>query len=432
MTVCVGIRREDKSVWERRVPLIPEHVWDLKEQGVEVKIQPSEIRVFKNREYELAGATVAEDLSSCHAVFAVKEIPSQLFRRGGTYVFFSHVIKGQPHNMPMLKTLMEMECNLIDYETIVDEKGRRLVFFGWHAGVSGMVETLVALGKRLDRKGIKSPFSAIKHPHHYDSIKEMKTALEVVAHWIRTEGLPREIRPLTIGLTGYGNVSRGAQEMLDILPVKEVSPAELKKLTAKTKGAGRNIFKVVFKEEHLVVPKNTGESFVLKDYYDFPEKYVSVFEEYLPSLTVLVNCIYWEAKYPRLVTRKYLKTSWTEDHLLVIGDISCDLNGSIEVVSKVTGPGSPAFVYDPGEDSITDGYEGYGPVIIAVDILPSEIPRDASVYFSNVLKDFIPAVTKADYDVGYDDLDLPGPLKKGMILHRGRLTPRFEYISRFL
>ena len=91
-----------------------------------------------------------------------------------------------------------------------------------------------------------------------------------------------------------------------------------------------------------------------------------------------------------------------------------------------------AFVYNPKDGSITDGYEGYGPVIIAVDILPSEIPRDASVYFSNVLKDFIPAVTKADYQVDYDDLDLPSPLKKGMILHRGRLTPRFEYISRYL
>ena len=432
MTVCVGIRREDKSVWERRVPLVPEHVGEIKQQGVDVKIQPSEIRVFKENEYELAGATVTEDLSSCNAVFAVKEIPSGFFRRGGTYVFFSHVIKGQEYNMPMLRKMMELECNLIDYETIVDDKGMRLVFFGWHAGVAGMVETLVALGKRLDGKGINNPFSALKQPHQYESIKEIKTVLEVIAHWIRVGGLPVETVPLTIGLTGYGNVSRGAQEMLDILPVKEISPGELKNLTAETPGVNHYIFKTVFKEEHLVVPKNSGDAFVLQDYYDNPGKYESVFEDYLPHLTALVNCIYWEEKYPRLVTREYLRTRWTEDGLLVVGDISCDINGSIEVVSKVTEPGSPAFVYNPKVDSITDGYDGYGPVIIAVDILPSEIPRDASVYFSNVLKEYMPAVTKADYGVEFAELDLPAPIKNGMILHRGKFTPKFEYISQFL
>jgi len=432
MTFCVGIRREDKSIWERRTPLVPQHVKEIIGHGVEIKVQPSEIRVFKEDEYEAAGARVDEDLSSCDAVFGVKEIPASFFRRGGTYVFFSHVIKGQSYNMPMLKKMMELECNLIDYETIVDDKGMRLVFFGWHAGVSGMVETLLALGKKLESQGINSPFAALKQPHEYDSIKEIKTVLDVIAHWIRTDGLPREVLPLTVGVTGYGNVSKGAQEMLDILPVTEVSPAELKNITADTPGAANTIFKVVFKEADMVVPKNNGDAFVLQDYYDHPEKYVGIFENYLPHLTALVNCIYWDERYPRLVTREYLKTRWKENRLLVIGDISCDINGSIEVLHKVTEPGDPAFVYHPKDDSTTDGYAGHGPVIVAVDILPAEIPRDASVYFSGVLKEYIPAVTKADFGVEFDDLVLPGPIKSGLILHRGKLTPRFEYINEYL
>ena len=147
MAHCVGIRREDKSVSERRVPVTPDDVRILKEQGVEIVVQPSNIRVFSEKEYVAAGATVSEDLSQCPVVFALKEIPSTFFRKGGAYLFFSHTIKGQPHNMPMLRRMMELGCDLIDYERVVDEKNRRLVFFGWHAGVAGMIESLVALRK---------------------------------------------------------------------------------------------------------------------------------------------------------------------------------------------------------------------------------------------------------------------------------------------
>ena len=72
MTFCVGIRREDKSIWERRTPLVPQHVKEIIGHGVEIVVQPSEIRVFKEDEYEAAGARVDEDLSSCDAVFGVK------------------------------------------------------------------------------------------------------------------------------------------------------------------------------------------------------------------------------------------------------------------------------------------------------------------------------------------------------------------------
>lgn len=432
MTVCIGIRREDKSVWERRTPLVPEHVRAFKAEGVEVMVQPSDIRVFGEDEYRAAGATIAEDLSSCDVVFAVKEIPSSFFRKGGTYMFFSHVIKGQEKNMPMLKKMMELGCQLIDYETVVDDKGFRLIFFGWHAGVSGMIETLVALGRKLTSAGVKNPFMALKQPHEYGSIQEIKSVLEVIGHWIQMEGLPEEVLPLTVGFAGYGNVSRGAQEMLDVLPVKEVHPRELKNITADTDGARNTIFKAVFKEEDMVVPKSEGDTFALQDYYEHPEKYNGIFEEYLPYLAVLVNCVYWDERYPRLVTTEYMQKRWKEGRLLAIGDISCDVDGSIEVVRKITEPGDPTFVYDPKTDSIIDGWQGNGPVIVAVDILPSEIPRDSSIYFSDVLKEFVPAIAKADYKVGFGELALPNPIKRAVILHQGKLTPEYEHLSKYL
>ncbi|HIP96152.1 MAG TPA: hypothetical protein EYH32_02930, partial [Anaerolineae bacterium] len=83
MSTRIGIRREDKSRWERRVPVIPEHVRKLREEhGVEVWLQPSEIRVFSEQEYVQAGARVQEDLSPCPVIFAVKEIPLDFFEPG--------------------------------------------------------------------------------------------------------------------------------------------------------------------------------------------------------------------------------------------------------------------------------------------------------------------------------------------------------------
>jgi alpha-aminoadipic semialdehyde synthase len=334
--------------------------------------------------------------------------------------------------MDMLKRLMELECHLIDYERVVDDKNRRLIFFGWHAGVSGMIESLRALGKRLEIDGVKSPFSAVKQPHEYESIREIKTALDVIGQWIKTEGLPESLRPFTVGFAGYGNVAQGAQEMLDVLPTTEVSPAELATITASTKGAESTIFKIVFKEEDMAVPRDKTQAFELQDYYDHPEKYEGIFEQYLPNLSVLVNCIYWDEPYPRLVTKDYLRNRWVGTPLKVIGDISCDIDGSIEATAMATEPGDPSFVWDPDTDSITMGCAGNGPVIMAVDILPSEIPRDASTHFSNILKEYVPAMAKADWNADFKDLVLPDPIKRAVVLHQGRLTPDYEYMKKFL
>ncbi|PIV69931.1 MAG: hypothetical protein COS08_02885, partial [Euryarchaeota archaeon CG01_land_8_20_14_3_00_38_12] len=149
----VGIRREDKNIWERRTPIIPQHIKELKEKDIEFFVQPSKIRAFRDGEYVEAGANIQDSLNQCNVIFAVKEIPLDFFKKNKTYVFFSHTTKGQKHNMPMLKKMMELKCQLIDYEKIVDEKNRRLIFFGRYAGLAGMIDTLWALGQRLNKGG---------------------------------------------------------------------------------------------------------------------------------------------------------------------------------------------------------------------------------------------------------------------------------------
>jgi saccharopine dehydrogenase (NAD+, L-lysine-forming) len=432
----VGVRREDKSIWERRVPITPEDARDLKaEHDLEIVVQTSDIRVFKDDEYRKIGIDVREDLSAASATFAVKEIPIDFFQPGKTYVFFAHVIKGQPYNMPMLKRMMDLGCNLIDYEKVTDDKGIRLIFFGRHAGLAGMLDTLWAFGHRLAWKGFPNPFTELKKTHQYEDLNEAIAALESVKKQVEAEGLPESVTPCIVGIAGYGNVSRGAQEILSHLPVVEIAPEELAAVAEGRDASRHTLYKVVFKEEHMVEPASPDVPFELQDYYQHPEKYRSRFETYLPYLTILVNAIYWDAKYPRLVTKDYVKKAFNggrSPRLEVIGDVTCDIEGAIEVTKKATEPGDPVFVYDPETDEVIDGLEGRGLPIAAVDILPSELPRESSIDFSKVLKAFVPAIAKADFSVPFDQLDLPSEIKRAVILYHGQLTPEYRYIERYL
>ena len=437
----LGVRREDKNRFERRTPLIPEHVARLaKQHQVQVTTQPSPKRIFSDEEYEEAGGTVAESLHACQVILGVKEIPQNKLLSCKTYVFFSHTIKGQAYNMPLLQRLMDLGCTLMDYEKITNAAGQRLLFFGRHAGLAGFIDTLWALGQRLDLEGISTPLDQVRRGHEYNSLDEAKEHIEQVGKLLCDGGLPAALGPLVFGITGYGNVSQGAQEMLDLLPVQTVEPRELKRLGP----SDGPLVKVVFREEHMVEPNERaardgeraaeGLEFDLQDYYDHPEGYRSVFRRYLPHLSVLINCIYWTPRYPRLVTKEDLRTLYAggAPKLRVIGDISCDVEGSIEATMEARGPGNPVYVYDVAEDRVVDSVGVTGPVIMAVENLPAELPREASETFSSALMPFVPDLVTADFTGTFEQSNLPGPLRRATILFRGQLTPDFAYLQEHL
>lgn len=436
MSALIGIRREDKSRWERRVPLTPRKMRELREKyGIEFCVQPSPVRVFRENEFEQAGATVQEDLSPAPIVFAVKEIPAKYFEPGKTYVFFAHVIKGQSYNMPMLKRMMELRCNLIDYEKVADEHGRRLIFFGWHAGVVAMIDSLWALGQRLQWEGVSNPFTGIRNTFTYANLEAARVDVRAAGERIKTEGLPAAITPFVIGVSGYGNVGRGIQEILTDLPTIEVQPADLARVVTDPKALRNVVYRVTFREEHSVEPASPDAQFDLQEYYRHPERYRAVFEQYLPYLTVLMNSNYWESRYPRMVTKERIRKLFSgpkPPRLRVIGDASCDIEGGIECTVKSTEPDAPVYVYDPDTGEVTMGVAGRGPVVLAVDILPSELPREASEYFSDVLEPFIPALAQADFGVSFEKLDLLPEIRRAVILYHGELTPDFKYIEKYL
>lgn len=433
MSKFVGIRHEDLYLNERRAPLVPEHVSLLIKKNIDIVVQTSDKRVFSDQEYKSAGAKIVNDLSKCQVILGVKEIPESDYESGKTYVNFAHVVKGQSYNMPRLKKMMELGCNLIDYEKITDEQGKRIIFFGYHAGLAGMINSLWALGIRYAHLGITTPFLKIKQAHKYKSLDEAKSDIEDVGLQIAEEGLPEEILPLTIGFTGNGHVSQGAQEILGLLPVKEISPERLLMLKNRKCSPRNLIYKVVFKQEHLAENKE-GKPFDKTHYYKHPENYYSVFDQYLPVLSVLMNCMYWEPRFPRIVTRNSVQNLFENGNpkLTVIGDITCDPEGSIEITHNGTEIEDPLFVYNPDTLSSTMGHEGKGILVMAVHILPSELPREASQKFSDALIHYIKPIIDCDFDDNYSDLILPKPIKKALILHKGELTPPYKYLDTYL
>lgn len=185
----------------------------------------------------------------------------------------------------------------------------------------------------------------------------------------------------------------------------------------------------------MVTSKDPSRPFDLQDYFQRPENYSSRFQDYVPSLTVLMNCIFWTPRYPRLITKDYLANLFNQSEqprLRVIGDITCDVNGSIECTTKCTNPDQPVYVWDTNTNQSIDGVGGNGPVILAVDHLPCELPRESSTFFSNSLKPFIPSIVDVDYTQPFEDMAMDAMIKKAVIAHKGCLTPQFAHLDEYL
>ena len=429
----IGIRAEDKSPWERRTPLVPDDIRTLIATGADIVVQSSPQRAFEDAEFADAGIPVRADLDDRDLIIGIKEIPADAFRPDNVYLFFAHVIKGQPNNMPMLRRMMAQRSTLVDYERIVDDQNRRLIFFGRHAGLAGMINTLWALGQRASVEGIANPFADIRQARTYPDLEAAKTAIRKAGRAIESDGAPEALHPLVFGFAGYGNVSQGAQELFDLLPHVTVEPEDLAGAADAACVADNVLVKVVFREKDVVRPRDPNAAFDLDDYYRFgADRYESRFDDYIDHLSVLINCNYWDSRYPRLLTAAQCRRLWAGEQsprLRVIGDISCDPDGAVQCTVRPTDPGNPVYVYNPETGDTTDGFAGHGPVVMAVEILPTEIPRESSVDFSRVLSGFIPALIRADYTRPFEDLALPPELKRAMILYHGALTPAYDYLQ---
>lgn len=426
------IRAEDKNQWERRTPLVPRDAAQIRHgTGAQVLVETSAKRCFSDSDYLDSGAQICQGMQDGDVILGVKEIPISKLLPEKVYLFFSHTVKGQAQNMPMLKRIMELRATLIDYERICDPRGRRLIFFGPLAGAAGAIDIFHLLGQYWDHHGLKTPFLECLQALDYSSLEEAKTHFQVVGRLISEGAIPSSLAPLVVGVLGYGQVSQGAQAVLESFPLERVTPEELPTLISRGDGRQDRLYLSVFKEEDLVRPLGSSK-FVLEDYYKHPERYESKFAAYLPFISVLVNGIYWDSRYPRFVTWSDLKRltgTGGQPRLAGIADITCDVGGSIECNVRTTDSGAPAYLCDPVGQNVVAGHRGDGILMLAVDNLPAELPLDSSDFFSTRLRDFVPALLDADYSEPLSESGLPPELRDAVIVYNGELTPGYRYLE---
>lgn len=427
----IGVRHEDKNRWERRVPLTPAAVSALvADEGLDVRVQSSDRRVFDDEAYRAAGAEVVAELDGCAVVLAVKEIPAELLRPDTAYVFFSHTIKGQGHSMPLLQRVLDVGATLIDYEPIVGPDGRRLVHFGRFAGLAGMVDALWAFGQRWRALGVDTPFLRLRQAFRYDTLAHALDAVSEVGAAIAAEGLPAVVGPLVVGVTGYGNVAGGAGEVLDRLPRSDVAPSEL---SAERVSAtpSTEVLVAVFTEQDTVA-RLDGASFTAAEFAADPSAFRGTFAANAGQLSILVNSVLWQPEAPRLLDVAELAKLADRGRLVLVADLSCDIEGGIEATVRATTSDDPVFVYDPATRAAQPGFEGPGVAVLAVDNLPCEFPRDASESFSAALVGFVGPLAAADFRAPFEGLELPDELRSAVVAHRGQLAPRFAHLAEAL
>ncbi|EGG18260.1 aminoadipic semialdehyde synthase [Cavenderia fasciculata] len=435
----LGLRREDKNRWERRAPLAPSHIEQLVKRGIRCIVQPSTLRNYSNAAYEKAGAIIQEDLRDCDTICAVKEVPSEYLFEGKTYLFFSHTIKAQPYNMPMLDEINNKKIRLIDYERITDNQNKRLVRFGAFAGYAGMIDMLHALGDRLLAKGFSTPFLHVGYSYVYSKLENAMDAVRAIGEEISQVGLPDDLLPFTFAFTSDGAVAQGALSIFKLLPHKMVTPDEMVDLVKNKKGERGILYGTIIKSEHMVEPIDSSKKFDKDDYYKDPSKYKPIFfEKYAPYISCLINCMYWDAKFPRLITIRQMEqlVETGNSRLIGVADISADINGSLEFLMKTTSIDSPLYIYDPKtqeiHDPTTDQKYMYreGILFLAVDNLPTEFPKEATQWFGDHLLQFMEAIVRSDPLKPYDKMnDIPDEIKRATITAHGSLTPPFEYIK---
>ena len=451
----LGVMRETYNLWERRAPLCPRHIESLIEdyqssgELQKVIVQPSNRRVFPDNQYEKAGAVVQEDLSEADLILGVKRplheedlIPEK------TYSFFSHVIKGQPENMALLKYILDNKIQLFDYECIVEgglrstakclerkRKRKRLVAFGKFAGMAGTNNALHALGRRLLHGGFSTPLLHIPPTYSYSDWDEARRCLRLVGEQIQSEGLP--IEPLIFCVTGQGGkVHSGAMEVLQELPHEFVTVEDLASID-EYRGPHKCVYILSVGVSDLVEHRD-GAAFDRQRYQEHPDEYSSVFSKRIAKyVSVLVNGAYWNERFPRLLTKEEMQELYETGipRLQVVADISCDVDGSIEFLHRVTSIERPFFEYDPRRDrEITDDVTGDGVTVSGVDILPSELPKESSEYFGDALLPFVRHIIK-DSICGRNHsgvcglTNLPSEIGNACIASDGELAQGFKYIE---
>ena len=398
----IGIVRESRND-ENRTPLVPEHIKKYKESNPNVNfiIQPSNSRCFSDEEYELCGAKINENLNECSIIFGVKEIDPNILINNRTYLFFSHTFKInkqqkniEKHKKDLLLSILNKKITLIDYENIRGKNGTRCLGFGRFAGIVGCYNTLNLLLKVLGKQSLASAYKINDYERLVLNLKNL--------YFPKTKIL----------VTGDGRVAKGVIELLNLTNIKAVSKKDFLE-----KKFDQPIFCNLETKDY--VTNNSSTNFNLEHFIDNPQDYSSSALQYLKETDILISAHYWDPSSPKIFENEDLKIL---PSLNIVGDITCDINGSVPTTIRSTTIEEPNYWIERYTlKEIDENNDGIA--VMAVDNLPSELPRDSSTEFSEgIIKEVLPFLLKED----------DGRILNGTITTDGSFLEKYNYLNNYI
>jgi len=395
----IGIVREGQIPPDNRVPLTPRqcHEMVLHNNKLDIRIEWSPIRCFKDGDYKKFGIGVQEKVDNCDLLMGIKEVPIDRLISGQTYMFFSHTIKMQARNKGLLKAILEKKITLIDYELLTDDQGHRLIGFGRWAGIVGTHYALLMLGKRHGTYDLKPARECLNLQELVDQYDEVQFPASKFV------------------ITGGGRVAQGALEIMERAGISQVSKEDY---------LAKEFDKPVFVQLHSadLYQRKDGQEFEQQHFYANPSEYDEIFKPYLSKTDILVNCMYWDIHAPILFSDE--DTQSKDFRVKIISDITCDVPGSIPVTIKSTSSDDPIYGFHIKDKSIGKPYQEDTIDVMAVTNLPNELPRDASRDFGKIMTETVlPKIMNYPEDPMFE---------RATIAKGGKLTPRFSYLEQWI
>lgn len=400
----IGIIRETKVPEDYRVALTPDEIVSLQQQfpNAEFVVQSSPTRAYSDEEYRSKKVEVRDNIDDCDLLFGIKEAKIETLLPNKHYFFFGHIAKMQPYNKPLLQKMIAQKITFSDYEYLVDDKNQRLCAFGWWAGVVGVYNTLRAYGIKTNKFNLPAP--------------DRQFTLERLISTLQT--LPQFGAKIMV--TGNGRVSHGAQHVLEAIGYQRVSSSEFLTIE-KTETP---IYTVA--DVELLVKRNDVENspFDLNHFIQNPEAYESAFFPFAKAADILLCCHFWAPQTPVYLSETELKSP--ELRISVVGDVTCDILGSVKSTLRASTHAEPFYDYNPTTAQEEPPFSSAENItVMAVDTLPNALAIDTSSYFGEALSKYVmEPILKGN-------LDSDSVIERATILKNGELTERFSYLKDF-
>ena len=256
-------------------------------------------------------------------------------------------------------------------------------------------------------------------PNHYEYWREMLKKIsqysnDIIKDLIKDNSI--ELPKVKLMVTGAGRVSQGAQHVLENIGAQ--------RMTEETYLATDKVDKLSYcvADVDRLVKRKDGGAFAWNDFTHNAMAYESDFMRFAKKTDVLICAHFWGPDAPVYLSEDDLRNP--DMRIRMIGDVTCDIKGSIKSTVRPATHDAPYYDYNPVSEQDESAFSSKKNItVMAVDTCPNALAMDTSTYFGDMLmRHVFEPLLKGEYsDV----------ISRSMILDDGELTPRFDYLYEF-